>query len=142
MCRPVGTPVGGKGEPGRGPIAGTAVASVVAEMASDQLEQALHYLTRSGQPNVGALRALGEAELRALKTLLRGRADVPPTVARAIDSLIVERRAHRRRAGRVVDSRGPDRAPRATLRTGVSLLALLASAVGLAVLLVHTNRWP
>lgn len=114
-------------------------------MASPELERALHYLTRSSQPNLAALRTLGEAELRELRALVRdGGVEFAPNVIRAIDAFILERRAHRRKVGR--GEAGPvlegPITVRGTLRLGASVLGLIASMVGLAVLLVHFNRWP
>jgi hypothetical protein len=110
-------------------------------MASEQLEGAFRYLTRSQQPNSGALRALGVAELRELKSMLRERGvEVSPSVARAIDSLIVERRGRRQAVERTDP---PVREPqRATRRVNLSWLLPLISAVALAMLLVRMNRWP
>jgi hypothetical protein len=114
-------------------------------MASPDLERALRYLTRSAQPNLAALRTLGEAELRELRAMVRdGGVDFPPNVVRAIDAFILERRAHRRKVerGESVVTAEPALTMRATLRLGASVLGLIASMVGLAVLLVHFNRWP
>jgi hypothetical protein len=112
-------------------------------MATGPVQHALQYLARTGNPNATALRALTESELRDLKTQIRETGTpIPLSIGRAIDSFIVERRG-RRLSGARADAAAPasdSRLP--SIRMSASLVALIASAVGLALMLVRMNRWP
>jgi len=112
-------------------------------MATESVQHALQYLARAGNPNAAALRSLSESELRELKRQIREtNIPVPLSIGRAIDAFIVERRG-RRLNGVRADAAAPARETRrATLRMSASVLALIASAVGLAILLVRMNRFP
>ena len=109
-------------------------------MATEQLEGAFRYLTRTAQPNASALRALDADELRTLKLMFRERGvPVAPTVGRAIDSLIVERRGERRSRS---DAPPPRPEPLAKSSGTLWWILVLPLAVTFAMLLVRLNRWP
>ena len=112
-------------------------------MATESVQHALQYLARAGNPNAAALRSLTESELRELKRQIREtNIPVPLSIGRAIDAFIVERRG-RRLSGVRADAAAPQAgAARVGFRMSASVLALIVSALGLAVLLVRMNRFP
>jgi hypothetical protein len=112
-------------------------------MATESVQHALQYLSRAGNPNATALRSLTESELRELKRQIQETGTpIPLSIGRAIDAFIVERRGRRFNGARADAAAPAPDARRASIRMSVSVLALIASAVGLAVLLVHMNRFP
>lgn len=112
-------------------------------MATESVQHALQYLARAGNPNAAALRSLSESELRELKRQIREtNIPVPLSIGRAIDAFIVERRGRRLSGARADATAAAPDAGRVAFRMSASVVALIASAIGVAMLLVRMNRFP